>query len=153
MIILHGTVRTGVGDFKRRMDRYPKVFERAAGETLISGTINVKVKRFVRIREDFRGWRIRPDVLGRDVCDDGPLVSGAIPEHASVETFRWNVSMCPSHNQTPHRGVSTGCVPGSATTATAGPACDRQAQPRQFSSEVRGWRIHRVVRDVCDCNL
>ena|SRR5665213_3078440 len=45
---------SGLKDFTRRMERYPEVFERATGERLYVGTLNVDVGAPVPIREDFR---------------------------------------------------------------------------------------------------
>ena len=43
-MILEGKISTvGVGDMKRRMLQYPSVFERATGEKLFPGTLNVDV--------------------------------------------------------------------------------------------------------------
>jgi len=60
MITIKGIVVTGVGDFKKRMTKYPKVFERATGEKLVKGTLNVRVKRRIQVREHFR-------ILGKDI--------------------------------------------------------------------------------------
>jgi CTP-dependent riboflavin kinase len=55
-----GIVQRGIGDFRKRMESYPEVFERAAGERLFPGTINVNVDRKITIKEDFR-------VIGKDI--------------------------------------------------------------------------------------
>jgi CTP-dependent riboflavin kinase len=44
----------GVGDFRRRMTKFPEAFARAAGEKLFPGTLNVDVKRKIPVREHFR---------------------------------------------------------------------------------------------------
>ena len=54
MVVLRGRVVQGVGDFKRRMTEFPEAFRRATGETLIEGTLNVKVDREIPIKEHFR---------------------------------------------------------------------------------------------------
>jgi CTP-dependent riboflavin kinase len=59
MIILKGRVcRDGEGaglkHFSRRMNQYPEVFERATGEKLFPGTLNVNVGEPVKIKEHFR---------------------------------------------------------------------------------------------------
>lgn len=59
MRIVNGTVcRNGAGagckDFSRRMNEYPDVFERATGERLFPGTLNVDVGRKIKIIEHFR---------------------------------------------------------------------------------------------------
>jgi CTP-dependent riboflavin kinase len=54
MIVLHGKVVSGFGQFKERMRNFPEVFRRATGNELFKGTINVDVGREVAIREDFR---------------------------------------------------------------------------------------------------
>lgn len=59
MIILKGHVcREGEGaglkHFSRRMNEYPEVFERATGEKLFPGTLNVNVGVPIKIKEHFR---------------------------------------------------------------------------------------------------
>jgi len=65
MIILKGHVcRDGEGaglkHFSRRMNQYPEVFERATGEKLFPGTLNVNVGEPVKIKEHFR-------ILGKEL--------------------------------------------------------------------------------------
>jgi CTP-dependent riboflavin kinase len=36
------------------MTKYPEAFKKATGENLIPGTLNVRVEREIRVREDFR---------------------------------------------------------------------------------------------------
>jgi CTP-dependent riboflavin kinase len=60
MIAITGRVQKGVGDFRKRMDKYPEVFRRATGESLFPGTLNVKVSTKIPVKEDFR-------ILGRDI--------------------------------------------------------------------------------------
>jgi len=57
MIILKGSVcpdAEGMKDFSRRMTQYPEVFQRATGERLYPGTLNVNVGRPILVREHFR---------------------------------------------------------------------------------------------------
>ena len=59
MIILKGRVcRDGEGaglkHFSRRMNKYPEVFERATGQKLLPGTLNVNVGEPIKIKEHFR---------------------------------------------------------------------------------------------------
>jgi len=57
MIILKGPVSPearGMKHFSRRMTEYPKVFEKATGERLYPGTLNVNVGRRNPVREHFR---------------------------------------------------------------------------------------------------
>jgi CTP-dependent riboflavin kinase len=57
MIILRGSVcpeAEGAKHFSRRMTQYPEVFERATGERLYPGTLNVNVGRPIPVREYFR---------------------------------------------------------------------------------------------------
>lgn len=49
-----GRLIEGVGDFKRRMSAYPEVFERAVGEPLFPGTLNVEIAYELPCREDIR---------------------------------------------------------------------------------------------------
>lgn len=44
----------GFGHFRRRMTLYADVFERATGEKLFPGTLNVRLKEVIAIREHFR---------------------------------------------------------------------------------------------------
>jgi hypothetical protein len=57
MIILKGLVcpaEQGLKHFSRRMREYPEVFERATGERLYPGTLNVNIGRPMPVREHFR---------------------------------------------------------------------------------------------------
>jgi CTP-dependent riboflavin kinase len=57
MIILKGSVcpeDQGYKHFSKRMTEYPEVFERATGEHLFPGTLNVNVCKAIPIREHFR---------------------------------------------------------------------------------------------------
>jgi CTP-dependent riboflavin kinase len=57
MIILRGLVcpdTQGLKHFSKRMREYPEVFERATGERLYHGTLNVTVGQPVPVREHFR---------------------------------------------------------------------------------------------------
>lgn len=54
MVTLRGTVQLGVRDFEKRMTNYAHVFEKAVGEKLYPGTINVRVAMAIPIREEFR---------------------------------------------------------------------------------------------------
>ena len=57
MIIVRGSIcpkSQGRKDFSRRMREYPEVFERATGERLYEGTVNVNVGRPIPVREHFR---------------------------------------------------------------------------------------------------
>jgi CTP-dependent riboflavin kinase len=57
MIILKGSVcpdAEGLKHFSSRMTQYPEVFERATGERLYPGTLNVNVDKPIPIRGHFR---------------------------------------------------------------------------------------------------
>jgi CTP-dependent riboflavin kinase len=59
MLILKGYVckngeGAGLKHFSRRMNQYPEVFERATGEKLFPGTLNVSVGAAILINEHFR---------------------------------------------------------------------------------------------------
>lgn len=75
-----GIVQRGVGDFRRRMEKYPQVFERAAGETLFPGTINVKIDRNISIREDSRLCGNDIDEPDQDLLFERCLINGT-PAH------------------------------------------------------------------------
>lgn len=59
-MIVEGRIVRGVGHFRVRMTAYPDVFERATGEKLFPGTLNVQVAQPIPIRTDFR-------IEGRDI--------------------------------------------------------------------------------------
>lgn len=61
MIVLKGRVCVGVGHFRRRMTEFPEAFQKATGEVLFKGTLNVDVSRKIPIKEHFRirGTEIR----------------------------------------------------------------------------------------------
>jgi CTP-dependent riboflavin kinase len=52
--ILTGDIADGVGDFRQRMTLYAHVFERATGERLFPGTLNLRVSQEVPAVEHFR---------------------------------------------------------------------------------------------------
>jgi CTP-dependent riboflavin kinase len=59
MLILRGHIcrdgdGAGLKHFSRRMNQYPEVFERATGEALFPGTLNVNVGGTIKIHEHFR---------------------------------------------------------------------------------------------------
>ena len=54
MLVLSGSIFSGVGHFRPRIKTYPDVFERATGEKLFPGTLNVRVDRVVPPVEHFR---------------------------------------------------------------------------------------------------
>jgi hypothetical protein len=57
MIILKGLVcpeAQGLKHFSRRMREYPEIFERATGERLYRGTVNVNVGKPIPVKEHFR---------------------------------------------------------------------------------------------------
>ena len=54
MRIVVGTLHNGSGDFTKRMTQFPGVFQQATGEELFPGTLNVRVKKQIKINEHFR---------------------------------------------------------------------------------------------------
>ena len=77
--LIEGTVKPpGNGDFGRRMKDFPEGFERAAGEKLYPGTLNVKVDRPIRWKEDFR-------VKGADI---GELDQDLLFEHCRINGLK-----------------------------------------------------------------
>ena len=54
MVTLKGTIIKGSGEQRRRMMRFPEVFESVLGKDFYPGTINVKVDRPVWIKTDFK---------------------------------------------------------------------------------------------------
>lgn len=49
-----GVVQSGIKDFSKRMTTYPAIFDNATGQKLHPGTLNVKLKERVTVREHFR---------------------------------------------------------------------------------------------------
>lgn len=54
MLQLQGQLVDGIGDFRKRMTRYPEVFAAAAGQRLFPGTLNIRVEAPVPPVEHFR---------------------------------------------------------------------------------------------------
>jgi CTP-dependent riboflavin kinase len=54
MLSVKGRIVTGVQDFRKRMTLFPEVFREATGQALYPGTLNVKIDREIKIKEDFR---------------------------------------------------------------------------------------------------
>jgi hypothetical protein len=48
-----GSVQTGYGHFKVRINKFPEIFREATGEWLYPGTLNIKVEKPVQIQEHF----------------------------------------------------------------------------------------------------
>src|SRR5665213_1687642 len=110
MIVLEGTVQSGIQDWTKRIRKHLDVFQRATGEQLYPGTINVDGGRPVQIREHFRvygheigeredflfevcrinaiwAYRIRPlDFKGRGGAGDNVLEIASSTEIHDVET-------------------------------------------------------------------
>jgi DNA-binding CsgD family transcriptional regulator len=75
--VIKATVKPpGNGDFPRRMTQFAEVFERAAGEKLYPGTLNVKVDRPVRWKEDFRIKGVEIDEPGQDLIFEYCQING-----------------------------------------------------------------------------
>jgi CTP-dependent riboflavin kinase len=54
MLLLKGLVVPGCRHFSRRMTDYREAFQRAVGQELYPGTLNVRVDRQIPIREELR---------------------------------------------------------------------------------------------------
>jgi CTP-dependent riboflavin kinase len=54
MIVLKGNVEQGCKHFQRRITDYPSAFRKVTGQTIVLGTLNVKVDRPIPIKEHFR---------------------------------------------------------------------------------------------------
>jgi len=76
MVILEGHVVRGVEDFRRRITEYPEAFERATGEKLFPGTLNIKVRKPVRIREHFRIPGLAINEPGQDLLFEVCRING-----------------------------------------------------------------------------
>ena|ERR1700733_3138566 len=75
--IIEGTVKPrGSGDFRFRMTKFADVFERAAGEKLYPGTLNVKVDRPVRWKVDFRVRGAEIDEPNQDLLFEHCRING-----------------------------------------------------------------------------
>ena len=73
MRIVSGTVdkKEGYGHFAQRLRDFPREFQKATGEVLVGGTLNVKLDRKIPIREHFRmpdPWKTEHQVLLFEVC-------------------------------------------------------------------------------------
>ena len=62
MTVLEAHVVSGYGHFRRRMTTYHAAFEKATGEKLVPGTLNIKVEEEIRINEHFR-------IRGTEICE------------------------------------------------------------------------------------
>ncbi len=71
-----GRITDGVGHFRARMTRYPDVFERATGERLFPGTLNVDIGTPLQCREDFRIRGSDIDEPEQDLLFEKCLVAG-----------------------------------------------------------------------------
>ena len=54
MLQIQGHLVDGIGDFRKRMSRYPEVFAAATGQTLFPGTLNIQVATPIPCVEHFR---------------------------------------------------------------------------------------------------
>jgi CTP-dependent riboflavin kinase len=54
MLQIEGQLVDGIGDFRKRMTRFPDVFAAATGERLFPGTLNVRVASPIPAVEHFR---------------------------------------------------------------------------------------------------
>lgn len=54
MLKIQGHLVDGIGDFRKRMTKYPEIFAAAAGEPLFPGTLNIRVDFPVPPAEHFR---------------------------------------------------------------------------------------------------
>ena len=71
-----GRITDGVGDFRTRMTRYPDVFERATGERLFPGTLNVDIGTPLKCREDFRIRGVDIGEPGQDLLFERCVIAG-----------------------------------------------------------------------------
>ena len=54
MIVKEGKVEQGWKHFQKRITDYPEIFRKATGQTIVKGTLNVKIDRPIPIKEHFR---------------------------------------------------------------------------------------------------
>src|SRR5688572_3690683 len=54
MLQLKGQLVSGIGDFRKRMTKYPEVFAAATGQRLFPGTLNIRVEALIPPVEHFR---------------------------------------------------------------------------------------------------
>ncbi len=73
---VQGRITDGVGHFRVRMTRYPDVFERATGERLFPGTLNVDIGTPLQCREDFRVRGSDIDEPEQDLLFEKCVVAG-----------------------------------------------------------------------------
>lgn len=77
MIILKGSVcPEGQKHFSKRMTEYPEVFEKATGEHLFRGTLNVDVGTTIPIREHFRIRGAEINEPGQDLLFEVCRING-----------------------------------------------------------------------------
>jgi CTP-dependent riboflavin kinase len=76
MFSVKGRVVGGVGDFSRRMNRFPEVFARATGEQLHPGTLNVKIDRKIVIQKEFQISGAEIDEPGQDLLFERCEING-----------------------------------------------------------------------------
>jgi hypothetical protein len=103
MITVKGKVVSGFGHFRRRITDFPEAFQKATGEALFPGTLNVDIGTAIKIKEDRRilgkeigepfqdlllerctingvpAWRIRP--LSLDIRSGLPAGDGGHGDH------------------------------------------------------------------------
>jgi len=54
ILCVTGVTQKGQGDFTRRMKKYCGIFEAAVGQTLFTGTLNVRIAHPLKVQEHFR---------------------------------------------------------------------------------------------------
>lgn len=80
MYKITGVVETGVQDFTKRMNNHPEAFQKATGEKLIPGTINVRVNKEILIKEHFTICGIDIDEPAQDLLFE-PCYINDIPAY------------------------------------------------------------------------
>jgi CTP-dependent riboflavin kinase len=71
-----GRITDGIGDFRTRMTRYADVFERATGERLFPGTLNVDIGTPLKCQEDFRIRGVDIGEPGQDLLFERCVIAG-----------------------------------------------------------------------------
>jgi CTP-dependent riboflavin kinase len=71
-----GRIITGFQHFQKRMTLFHEVFQKATGEALYPGTLNVKVDREIPIEENFRIIGTNIGEPGQDLLFEKCLING-----------------------------------------------------------------------------
>lgn len=75
-MFIRGYIVKGSNHFQRRIIRYRSVFKDRTGEELFPGTLNVKIDRQIKVREDFRIKGTEINEAGQDLIFERCRING-----------------------------------------------------------------------------